>query len=160
MKYTVILFTTLFVYSCSTNPGYTGQKFVEESPTFYLSIAPSFGKPYEYEVQNNTLVFREYSGLGGYNWGARKVVVTSEISQEVQQNLRALTLEAIADTISIEKKRRESGEIVFVADGTTWYIQSDNGAFLSISTNNPESEAFSQILALLNSILKQMPSDA
>ena len=160
MKYIVIIITTLFLFSCSTYQGYTGQRFVEESPTFYLSIAPSFAEPYEYEVKNRVLVFRKYSGLGGYNWGRKRVVAKSGISQEEQESIRALTLEAIADTISIEKKRKESGEVIVVLDGTGWYIQSDLDPFLTISTNNPESKAFSELLNLLKLILKREPSNA
>lgn len=153
MKQFALILTAMLVCSCSMNPGYTGQQFVEDSPTFYLSLAPSFHKPCEYEIRDKKLVYREYSGLGGYGWGRRKDVATSSISQEHQDKIRALTLEAIADTISIEKWRRENDEMVVVTDGTTWYIQSDIGPFLSISTNNPESKAFKELLTLLNSIL-------
>ena len=160
MKYIVTIIATLFLFSCSSHPGYTGQQFVEESPTFYMSIAPSFDKPYEYEVKDRILEIRAYSGLGGYGWGSRKVIATSSISQEEQEKIRSLSLEAIADTINIEKKRRENGEMVVVTDGVTWYIQSDIGPFLSISTNNPESEAFGELHDLLDSIAKQVTGGA
>jgi len=160
MKYIYILFTMLLVCSCSKSPRYTGQWFVEKSPSFYLSIAPTFDKPYEYEVLDNTLVYREYSGLGGYNWGSRKVVAKSDITREEQEKIRSLTLDAIADTISLEKKRSESGEFIVVLDGISWYIQSDVGPFLSIRTNNPESQAFNDLVVLLNSILEREPDDA
>lgn len=155
MKHYFLILTALLVCSCSTNPGYTGQQFVEDSPTFYMSIAPSFHKPCEYEVHERTLVYREYSGAGGYNWGHRTVVATSKISQEQQDKIRSLTLDAIANTISIEQFRKENDEEVLVTDGTTWYIQSDIGTFVSISTNNPESKAFVELRDLLNSILNQ-----
>ena len=153
MKSLLISLAVILVCSCSTHPSYTGQRYVEESPTFYLSIAPSFQAPSEYEVRNNTLFFREYSGFGGFDWGSRKVVAVSEIGREQQDKIRALTLKAIADTISIESERSRAGAVVVVADGTQWYIQSDTNQFFSLSTNNPESEAFSDLLILLNSIL-------
>jgi hypothetical protein len=154
MKY-IIVFLSVLLCSCSSNPKYTGQQFDWDNPVFYLSLAPSFAKPVEYEVQDNILVYREYSGLGGYKWGSRKVIDEVKISREEKNKLDELTHQAIADTIIVEKKRNESGEIIVVADGTVWYIQSGIVPFLSISTNNPESEAFSKILALLNVILER-----
>ena len=154
MKY-IIVFLSVLLCSCSSNPKYTGQKFNSHHSIFYLSLAPSFGKPVEYEVQGNILLHREYSGLGGYKWGSRRIIVEAAISREEVNKLDELTQQAIADTIVVENRRNESGENIVVADGTGWYIQSGIVPFLAISTNNPESEAFSEILTLLNVILKR-----
>lgn len=159
MKYIAILLVW-FLSSCSSSPNFTGQVFDEKTPFFYLSIAPSFDKPYEYEIRNDILVLREYSGLGGYNWGTKRVVAKSEMSQEVQAKISKLAQEAIADTIRIEKNRTEVGDVVLVMDGTNWYIQLDVGYFLSISTNNPESKAFNELHSLLKLILNLVPVNA
>ena len=58
--------------SCAPYQTKTGQRFYEGSPSFYLSVAPSFSAPKEYEVVANSLILRTYSGAGGYNWGKRK----------------------------------------------------------------------------------------
>ena len=141
--------------SCSSSPKYTGQGYDPKSPDFYLSLAPSFSVPFEYEVQGGFLIYREYSGLGGYNWGTSRVLAKKEISREEKNRLDELSLQAIEDTINIEQERNSSGEIIVVMDGTEWYIQTGISPFLSISTNNPESKAFNKIRNLLVSILER-----
>jgi hypothetical protein len=156
MKFIIIFLLFISLCSCSTNQRYTGQGFDPDNPTFYLSLAPSFGKPFEYELLfDNTLVYREYSGLGGYKWGTKKVIAKIVISREEEKELNALALEAIADTIKFEQVRNKSGVLEFVSDGTGWYLQSGIVPFVSVSTNNPESKAFSEILTLLNSALER-----
>lgn len=72
MKLAIILIVAMVLSSCAINQNKTGQHFSENSPTFYMSIAPSFSAPYEYEVISNNLILRKYSGLGGSKWGIKK----------------------------------------------------------------------------------------
>lgn len=160
MKLITIIISVFLLCSCSTTPEYTGQQFSEDSPDFYLSIAPSFDKPYEYEIHDTTLVLREYSGLGGYDWGRKNLVAKVTVTLKEQEKIRRLTFKAIADTIHIEEERRKRGELVVVADGTSWYIQSGIVPFLSIRTNNIESNAFGELKSHLDFILKRGSNDA
>ena len=153
MKYFTIIPILVLLCSCASSPKYSGQRYESERPFFYMSLAPSFSKPFEYEVQGNTLIYREYSGKGGYNWGTRKVVAKKEISREEKNKLDQLTLQAIEDTINIEQERNKTGELVVVMDGTNWFIQSGIVPLLSIRTNNIESSAYNKIKNLLDSIL-------
>ena len=160
MRYIPLVIIFLLQISCSTEPRFTGQWYVEDSPSFYMSIAPTFGNPFDFEIQDEELEYREYSGFGGYDWGSSKVVATVKTTREERNIIDALSKEAIADTIAIYKRRLENDELVVVADGTSWYIQSGVSPFVSIRTNQPDSKAFEELLDLLNSIVTRGASGA
>lgn len=152
MKLNLILILAFFVSSCTGNIPKTGQRFQENSPSFYLSIAPSFSSPQEYEVISNVLVHRVCNGLGGYNWGkcneqSRKTLVVTQ-----EETIRNLAVAAVKASIQEE----QIGNEVLVMDGTGWYIMSDYGlgSFYSVSTNNPP-DSFHELLKYLESLLQQ-----
>lgn len=150
MKQTIILVMAMLLSSCAINPTKTGQRFSENSPTFYMSIAPSFSAPYEYEVIDDNLIFRKYTGLGGYKWGKKKEQSRKTISIAQEEKIRALAIAAVKESIP------EQAEIdVIVMDGTNWYILTDYGfgPFLSASTNNPPN-GFYELQKYLDSILQ------
>ncbi len=135
LKFFLATIAVLFLSSCTTSQFKTGQSFVEDSPDFYLSIAPSFGNPFEYEISSGKIIFREYSGKGGYDWGKITNTIHKTIDANQQAKIRELTVTAVKDAVVSE----QNGIDVVVVDGTSWYILSDYGfgPFLSISTNNP-----------------------
>lgn len=128
---TVLIATT----SCTFNEFRAGQRFEKESPSFYMSVAPSFSQPFEYEINSDELVLREYSGLGGYDWGRKKEVFRVKVTLEQKKNIRQLSIATISESIAEEKE----GEEIVVMDGTSWHVLTDFGfgPFLSYSTNNP-----------------------
>lgn len=150
MKLNIILILALMLSACAGHQSKTGQRFSESSPEFYLSIAPSFAAPYEYEVVSNSLVIRKYSGVGGYNWGksneqSRKILAVSQ-----KQKIRELAIAAVKESIQEE----QAGIEVVVMDGTGWYLLTDYGLgpFMSVSTNNPPN-SFYELQKYLESIL-------
>ncbi len=138
------------VVSCANNDFKIGQRFSEDSPEFYLSIAPSFSQPYEYELSGESLVVREYSGLGGYDWGKSIEVSRAQVTREQSEKIRELSVSAIKEALLEE----QSGIDVVVMDGVSWYLLSDYGfgSFLSAKTNNP-SKLFYDLQEYLNEIL-------
>lgn len=150
MKKIVTLLALFALVSCANNDFKTGQRFSESSPDFYLSIAPSFAKPYEYELINNSLFFREYSGVGGYDWGKSNEISKAQVTREQSEKIRQLSVAAIKEAILEE----QSGIDVVVMDGVSWYLLSDFGfgPFLSAKTNNPP-KAFYSLQKYLDGIL-------
>ena len=141
MRLLLILITILSMSSCVNHQPNRGQYFIMDNrSSFYLSIAPSFDAPYEYEISLNNLVLRKFDGLGGYEWGKSKDVSSTTLTREQQQMVRLLAITAIKNTILEEEK----GIDVVVKDGTSWHIQSDYGLgpSLSASTNNPPQSFF------------------
>ncbi len=151
MKSLLLILLLLSLSACATKQYKTGEWFNEESPEFYISLAPSFKAPYEYELKSGQITFRKYGGLGGYDWG--KVIYTSNriISKQQEEAIRKLAVTAIKEA-AIED---EKGIDVFVADGTGWYIMTDYGfgPFLSVSTNNPP-DSFYSLKQYIESLFK------
>lgn len=134
----LLMLSVLFaIASCTFNARKPGQYFNDECPTFYMSIAPSFSHPFEYEITSVVLVVREYSGLGGYNWGRRKEVARVKVTPQQEKDIRQMSMAAITQSI-VEANEVED---IIVLDGTSWYVLSDtdmdSGPFLACSTNNP-----------------------
>lgn len=150
MKKIIILIILFAVVSCASNNFKTGQRFSEDSPEFYLSIAPSFSKPLEYELRGDRLVVREFSGLGGYDWGKSIEVSNVQVTQEQSERVRALSVAAVEEALHEE----QSGIDVIVMDGVSWYLLSDYGfgPFLSAKTNNPP-KSFYDLQEYLNGIV-------
>lgn len=140
----------LFAMVSCANNDFTGQRFSEDSPEFYLSIAPSFSQPYEYELNGESLVLREYNGLGGYEWGKSTEVSRVKVTQEQNAKIRELSVSAIDQALLEE----QSGIDVVVMDGVSWYLLSDYGfgPFLSVKTNNPP-KSFYDLQEYLDGIL-------
>ena len=84
--------------SCASHQTKTGQRFYEDSPSFYLSIAPSFSVPKEYEVVENSLILRTYSGAGGYNWGKRKEQLRKTLTTVQEKEIRKLAVAAVKES--------------------------------------------------------------
>lgn len=137
--------------SCAGHKAKTGQRFSENNPDFYLSIAPSFAVPHEYEVASNSLVLRKYSGVGGYNWGKSREQSRKTLTAAQEQKIRELAIAAVKESIQEE----QAGIDVVVMDGTGWYMLTDSGfgPFLSVSTNNPP-KSFYELQKYLESILQ------
>lgn len=150
MKQTIILIMAMLLSSCTINQTKTGQHFSENSPAFYMSIAPSFSAPYEYEVIDDNLIFRKYTGLGGHNWGKKKEQSRKTLSNEQEKKIRELAIAAIKESIP----EHEETDVI-VMDGTGWYILTDYGfgPFLSASTNNSPN-GFYELQKYLDSILQ------
>jgi hypothetical protein len=151
MKLNIILILAVMLSSCAGHQAKTGQRFSENMPDFYLSIAPSFAAPHEYEVSSNFLFFREYSGVGGYNWGKSKEQSRKTLTVAQEQKIRELAVAAVKESIQEE----QAGIDVVVMDGTGWYILTDYGVgpFFSVSTNNP-TNSFYELQKYLESILQ------
>lgn len=151
MKLHIILILALMLSACAGHQLKTGQHFSEKSPEFYLSIAPSFAAPYEYEVVSNYLVLRKYNGLGGYNWGKSKEQSRNILTVSQEQKIRELAIAAVKESIQEE----QVGIEVIVMDGTGWYLLTDYGLgpFMSVSTNNPPN-SFYALEKYLESILQ------
>lgn len=149
MKYAFIILCIFSFTSCTFNEFRTGQRFEEESPDFYMSIAPSFSEPYEYEIHYNNLFYREYNGLGGYDWGRAQEVSKVEITLEQMKHIRELAITAIKESIE-----EQLGHEILVMDGVSWYLITDFGLgpFLAAKTNNP-SDSFYQLRNYLNELL-------
>lgn len=155
MKCIIVLSILLSSISCSSHQKCTRQYFQDDAPVFYISIAPSFDKPSDFEVKNNQLIYRQYSGLGGYKWGSKKVVASSGISLAEQEKLHALILQAFADAVRIQKEQTENGEEIVTLDGSEWLIQSNFYQPLSIGITNPNSKVFYELINFLESVLEQ-----
>ena len=106
-----------------------------------MSIAPSFSKPYEYELRGERLTVREYSGLGGYEWGRSIEVSNVQVTREQSEKIRALSVFAVKEALQEE----QAGIDIVVMDGVSWYLLSDYGfgPFLSAKTNNPPKSLYS-----------------
>ncbi|MFO1368446.1 MAG: hypothetical protein U1F46_05570 [Marinagarivorans sp.] len=135
MNQLLILLVLITTTSCTFNKFRAEQHFEEKNPSFYMSVAPSFSQPFEYEINSDELVLRKYYGLGGYNWGRKKEVCRVKVTLEQKNNIRQLSIATIRESITEEKEDEE----IVVMDGTSWYILTDFGfgPFLSYSTNNP-----------------------
>lgn len=150
MKHLLVILIIFATTSCTFNNFRTGQRFEEESPYFFMSVAPSFSEPFEYEISSDELILREYDGLGGYDWGRGKEVSRVKVTLEQERNIRELSIATIIESI----KEEESGEEIVVLDGTSWYILTDFGfgPFLSYSTNNPGDSIY-KLHGYLNNLL-------
>jgi hypothetical protein len=152
MKLNIIILLVLMLCSCASHQTKTGQRFYENGPSFYLSIAPSFSTPKEYEVVANHLVLRTYSGTGGYNWGRKREKLRRTLTTAQEQEIRELAVAAVKESIQEE----QAGTEVIVMDGVGWYILTDygQGPFLSVSTNNP-TNSFYKLETYLEGLLQQ-----
>ena len=141
----------MMLSSCASHQTKTGQRFYEDSPSFYLSIAPSFSAPKEYEVVENSLILRTYSGAGGYNWGKRKEQLIKILTTAQEQEIRKLAVAAVKESTEED----QAGDEVIIMDGIGWYILTDYGLgpFLSVSTNNPPN-SFYELEKYLESLLE------
>lgn len=150
MKKIILLIILFLVASCANDAFRTGQRFSEDDPEFYLSIAPSFSQPYEYELSAGSLIFREYSGLGGYGWGKSAEVSRTEVTQEQSEKIRELSVLAIKEALLEEQSATE----IVVIDGVSWYLLSDYGfgPLVSVKTNNPP-KLFYDLQEYINGIL-------
>ncbi|WP_028886803.1 hypothetical protein [Teredinibacter turnerae] len=150
MKKIIILIVLFVLASCASDSFKTGQRFSEDSPEFYLSIAPSFSKPYEYELIGDRLTVREYSGLGGYEWGKSIEVSVVQVTRKQHEKIRALSVTAVREAL----KEEQEGIEILVMDGVSWYLLSDYGfgSFLSAKTNNPP-KSFYTLQKYLNEIV-------
>ena len=139
-----------FLLSACTSHVKTGQVYLEDSPSFYMSVAPSYSAPFEYELVSDTLIFREYSGSGGNDWGTSKEVARETLSTAQKNKLRELSVAAVKSSV----QQAEVNEAIIVLDGTSWYLLTDYGfgPFLSTSTNDPQ-ENFYQLRDYVNGIL-------
>lgn len=151
MKLSITMLLIVMLSSCAPYQTKTGQRFYDGSPSFYLSVAPSFSAPKEYEVVANSLILRTYSGAGGYNWGKRKEKLKKTLTTAQEKEIRKLAIAAVKESIQEE----QAGVEVIVMDGTGWYILTDYGLgpFLSVSTNNPPN-SFYELEKYLESLLQ------
>ena len=130
-----------------------GQYFyAEDSPAFYLSLAPSFNAPYEYIIRDNKLYLRELDGHGGYNWGRSNETESVLLTRGDEKKIRYLVIAAVKEAALEEEK----GIDVIVMDGTNWFIQSSYGfgPSVAISTNNPP-ESFFDLKDFIDSLLQK-----
>lgn len=141
----------LVLSACVGHQAKTGQRFSENSPDFYPSIAPSFSAPYEYELVSDFLVLRKYNGVGGYSWGKSSEQSKKKLTVSQEQKIRELAIAAVTESIQEE----QAGIEVVVMDGTGWYLLTDYGLgpFLSVSTNNPPN-SFYELESYLESLLQ------
>ena len=151
MKILFIYILVAFTVSCSNMGGYrTGQRFAINDPDLYLSIAPTFKSPYEFELKGSVLTYAKYSGHGGYNWGSKEKVQAAELTTEQLEKIRVLSLAAIESVVKYEQS--ESLEVVL--DGTFWYLQANFKSFVVVTTSVPQGTEFAELEGFLLGIIK------
>jgi hypothetical protein len=103
------------------------------SPFAKIQIAPTFEKPIEYELTQHEpylLLYSEYKGRGGYNWGEKEKAIKIPLTKE--QHAKAIELLEVCLT-TLPQSDRTLG-----LDGTTWVLETTAFQYLKTIIWEPE----------------------
>lgn len=117
---------------------YTSKELIF-SPFALIQIAPTFEKPIEYELTQHEpymLLYSEYEGEGGYNWGEKVKIIRIRLTEE--QHIKATELlKACITTLPLTDQ-------AIGPDGTTWIIETTVFQYLKTMIWDPEEETESR----------------
>jgi hypothetical protein len=106
-----------------------------DSPFARIQIAPTFENPIEYELTRHEpymLIYSEYTGKGGYNWGSRGKITQISLSEE--QHAKAIELLTVCLT-TLPQNDQALGP-----DGTSWVLETTAFQYLKTIIWEPELE--------------------
>ena len=157
MKNLLLSLLLFLTFGCAQNNDYrTGQRFAINDPDLYMSIAPSFRKPYEFELKGEILIYSQYSGAGGYKWGIKSDIREAKLTPEQIKKIRKLSLYAIDSALDYE----QGSELDIVLDGTFWYLQINFKSFVVATALTPRSFKFVVLENYLMSIMVNIEPNA
>ena len=123
------------------------------TPFLRIQIAPTFEKPIEYELTPHEpylLLYSEYEGKGGYNWG--KKGKTKRINLSEDQHIKVIELLEGCLT-SLPQNDRTIGP-----DGDIWILETTVFQYLKTMIWEPEEQAelrgYSSLIELRNYLNK------
>lgn len=100
-----------------------------------LQIAPTFEAPIEYELNQHApyyLIYTEYSGAGGYDWGEKVKVLRISLSPEEHESVKQKISSAL-EAFPIKDE-------VMGPDGTIWVLESNLYTYTKVAAWTPEYE--------------------
>lgn len=104
-----------------------------QAPWLRIQVAPTFEAPEQYEVNRHDphlLIYTQYSGSGGYDWGKKHKVIRVPLTLEQHEKTKSL-----ADAVLREFPRRDE---VVGFDGTTWVFESSIYQYTKLAAWTPE----------------------
>src|SRR5690554_6660431 len=114
----IILFAITGCASPEISIDYTLDEMIW-APWLRIQVAPTFEPPEEYQVNRHDphmLVYKVYSGSGGYDWGKAHKILRISLTTEQHDKVKEL-----ADKVLTEFPLRDE---VIGFDGTTWILES------------------------------------
>lgn len=112
------------------------QNEIAFAPFAKLQIVPTFEKPIAYELTQHgpyLLLYSEYEGQGGYNWGNIATIKKINLSEEQYIEATKLLRECLTSL--------PQNDDAFGPDGATWILEATAYQYLKTSIWEPEDEA-------------------